>query len=194
MSFCPKRTRKWPDIDPKCRLTGSARFIPVLELMTMTAYSSDRKADRLLELSNEVNRIASTLARLSVDPGTAPPPGEIDSGTASVTADRVRDVLRARRLRARYFRDDLFADPAWDMLLDLFRAELTHHRVAVSSLCVAAAVPPTTALRWLTTLVGAGLVIRRNDPHDARRVFVELSPEASASLRAYFAEVDAPTI
>jgi len=27
------------------------------------------------------------------------------------------------------------------------------------------------------------------DPHDGRRVFVELAPETSAALRRYFAEV-----
>jgi hypothetical protein len=160
----------------------------------MTAYSPDRKAEHLLELSNEVNRIAGTLARLSVEPEDAQQHGAQWTGPGQVSAERVRDVLRARRLRSRFFPDDLFADPAWDMLLDLFYAELAHHRVAVSSLCVAAAVPPTTALRWLNTLVKGGLVVRRGDPHDARRVFVELAPKASAALHRYFAEVDASTI
>jgi DNA-binding MarR family transcriptional regulator len=55
-------------------------------------------------------------------------------------------------------------------------------------------VPPTTALRWLTTLVNRGLVVRRGDPRDARRVFVELAPDTSAALHRYFAEVDDPSI
>ena len=57
------------------------------------------------------------------------------------------------------------------------------------SLCIAAAVPATTALRWLKTLVQEGLFVRRADPHDGRRVFVELAPDASFALRRYFAEV-----
>jgi DNA-binding MarR family transcriptional regulator len=61
--------------------------------------------------------------------------------------------------------------------------------VPVSSLCIAAAVPATTALRWLKTLVQQGIFVRRADPHDGRRVFVELAPETSSSLRRYFAEV-----
>jgi DNA-binding MarR family transcriptional regulator len=92
-------------------------------------------------------------------------------------------------LRSRYFSEELFADPAWDMLLDLLQAEVAHLRVPVSSLCIAAAVPATTALRWLKTMVSQGLFIRRADPHDGRRVFVELAPEASSALRHYFAEV-----
>ena len=54
--------------------------------------------------------------------------------------------IRAPRLRSCYFAQDLFADPAWDMLLDLFQAEISQLRVPVSSLCIAAAVPATAAL------------------------------------------------
>ena len=92
-------------------------------------------------------------------------------------------------MRSRYFPEELFADPAWDMLLDLLQAEIAHLRVPVSSLCIAAAVPATTALRWLKTMVSQGIFIRRADPHDGRRVFVELAPETSGALRRYFAEV-----
>ena len=60
---------------------------------------------------------------------------------------------------------------------------------------MAAAVPATTALRWLGSLVQKGVFIRRADPHDGRRVFVELSPETSAALRRYFAKLGkAPVI
>ena len=94
-------------------------------------------------------------------------------------------------MRERYFDADYFADPAWDMLLDLFAAQLTNQRVPVSALCLAAAVPATTALRWMKTLTDAGLFIRRVDPRDGRRVFIELSDEAGAGMQRYFAEVGA---
>jgi hypothetical protein len=153
--------------------------------------AADRNADRLRQLSEEVSRIASTLARLSTGPVPTPrtaeplPAGDIPP----LSAETVRSVIRARRLRARYFPEEMFADPAWDMLLDLLQAEIAQLRVPVSSLCIAAAVPATTALRWLKTMVSQGLFLRRADPHDGRRVFVELAPQASESLRRYFAEV-----
>ena len=75
-------------------------------------------------------------------------------------------------------------------MLDLLQAEIRQHRVPVSSLCIAAAVPATTALRWLKALVSQGLFLRRADPHDGRRVFVELAPDTSVSLRRYFAEIE----
>ena len=77
------------------------------------------------------------------------------------------------------------------MLLDLLQAELAQHRVPVSSLCIAAAVPATTALRWIKSMTDAGLFLRRADPHDGRRVFVELSPGASEGMRRYFGELSA---
>jgi DNA-binding MarR family transcriptional regulator len=106
-----------------------------------------------------------------------------------ISAEAVRSVIRARRLRDRYFPAELFADPAWDMLLDLLQAEIAQLRVPVSNLCLAAAVPATTALRWLKSMVAEGLFVRRADPLDRRRVLVELAPEASRSLRLYFAEL-----
>jgi hypothetical protein len=159
--------------------------------LRLSDVAADKNAERLRQLSDEVSRIATTLARLSTGP-TAPshaiePARSAD--VAEVSADTVRTVIRARRLRARYFPEELFADPAWDMLLDLLQAEIAHLRVPVSSLCIAAAVPATTALRWLKAMVSQGIFVRRADPHDGRRVFVELAPEASQALRRYFADV-----
>ncbi|QNP42938.1 winged helix-turn-helix transcriptional regulator [Sphingomonas daechungensis] len=138
-----------------------------------------------------MGRIASTLARLSSGPDATPRTiPELRTGDApQIPAEAVRQVIRARRLRNRFFKEDLFADPAWDMLLDLLQAEIAQLRVPVSSLCIAAAVPATTALRWLKTMTDQGIFRRRADPHDGRRVFVELSPEASLAMRQYFAEV-----
>lgn len=158
--------------------------------------SKDPGAERLRQLSDEVSRIAATLARLS----TVAPAAEaelrkpVEEDVPDVPVETVRSVIRARRLRGRFFADDLFADPAWDMLLDLLQAEIAQLRVPVSSLCIAAAVPATTALRWLKSMTDKGLFVRRADPHDGRRVFVELSREASIAMRRYFAEVGKPAV
>jgi DNA-binding MarR family transcriptional regulator len=158
--------------------------------------ASDRSSDRLRQLSDEVSRIASTLARLSTGPEASqrPVPVAANADVPPVSGEAVRQVIRARRLRSRFFDEELFADPAWDMLLDLLQAEIAQLRVPVSSLCIAAAVPATTALRWLKTMTDQGIFRRRADPHDGRRVFVELSPEASSAMRRFFAEVGGPAV
>jgi hypothetical protein len=164
--------------------------------MMLADVASDRSAARLRQLSEEVGRIAATLARLSAGPpASSPLPDPASSAEApDVPSEAVRSVIRARRLRARFFPEELFADPAWDMLLDLLHAEIAQLRVPVSSLCIAAAVPATTALRWLKSMVQQGLFVRRADPHDGRRVFVELAPETSRAMRLFFGEAGNPLV
>jgi DNA-binding MarR family transcriptional regulator len=99
--------------------------------------------------------------------------------------DQISSLINARRHRSEYFRSALFADPAWDILLDLTRASLEGRRISISSLCVAAAVPPTTALRWINSLTAEGLLTKMRDPVDARRVFVTLSESAAALMKEY---------
>jgi len=104
-----------------------------------------------------------------------------------VTAGQVRALLRTRRMRDQFLPSDMFADPAWDMLLDLMAARLNGEQVSVSSLCIAAAVPPTTALRWIRQLTDRGIFIRQADPADGRRVFIALSDEAATAIAQWFA-------
>lgn len=107
------------------------------------------------------------------------------------SAARLRAALRARRSRAAYFDGSLFADPAWDMMLDLLAAQQEQRSVCVSSLCLASGVPQTTALRWIGLLVARGVFVRRADARDGRRVFLALSDDAAARLRVCLANMEA---
>jgi hypothetical protein len=106
--------------------------------------------------------------------------------TLDITADALREIIKLRRMRDDHFKPELFADPGWDILLDLMAARLEEKTVSVSSLCIAAAVPPTTALRWVTAMTQSGMLVRRLDPNDARRVFIELSQDSADRLLAFF--------
>ncbi len=101
---------------------------------------------------------------------------------------RIRSIIRRRQLRTRFFDGELFADPAWDMLLDLAAARVEHVRVSITSLCIASGVPPTTALRWISQMTDAGLFERREDDTDRRRAFISLSDKAADALARYFHE------
>lgn len=173
----------------------------------------DTDAARIDRLSEEVERLAHMLDALTRDmltnakfpratpaaprlsdrmPGYMAPPRILpahvgDPGENTLTAAQVRDILRARRLRDHFLPGDLFADPAWDMLLDLMAARLEGERVSVSSLCIAAAVPPTTALRWIRQLTERGVFRREADPADGRRIFIVLSDEAATAVTEWFA-------
>ena len=102
------------------------------------------------------------------------------------TADDVKAVIKARRARDSFLPAHLFADPAWDMLLELYACELDQTRMSISNLCDASAVPATTALRWIGTLESENLIVKQSDPLDGRRVFVRLSSKAVSSMDAYF--------
>ena len=114
---------------------------------------------------HDLRRIAEELLILADESESGPrdvlactPPGHVDPDYLIRMAHA---VLAARRLRARHFSEQLFREPAWDMLLDLFIQEAKGRRSSIKSVCVAACVPPTTALRWVVWLENAGLILRR---------------------------------
>ena len=90
-----------------------------------------------------------------------------------------------RRRREAIFQADIFAEPAWDMLLDLYVQDHLGRMVSIHSLCIAAAVPPTTALRWIGKLVADGLVQRRKSLDDHRVVHVALTDEGRTVMEHY---------
>lgn len=151
----------------------------------------EREAERLRLLNEEIARLAEVLTQLTADP-----PGGVRAPNSGYRAETViepdpdprtiRATIRARRLRDQHFAPELFADPAWDMLLDLYAARLEGRRVSVSSLCIAAAVPPTTALRWIGTMHDAELFGREPDPTDRRRAHITLTERAATAMRGYF--------
>lgn len=160
-----------------------------------------QSAQRLSQLNAEVARIAETLARLAkAEPPDARPAMFSDRAMAyrgpdastpsrdgqAVSASEIRQAIRGRRLRDQYFGAGLFEDPAWDMLLDLCAADLERGRVSVSSLCIAAAVAPTTALRWISRMTESGLFEREADPFDRRRAYMQLSAKARDGMHEYW--------
>ena len=135
-------------------------------------------AHQLHAISGELERLAVLVA---ANKGRDDGPREYRVAAASV-----RRLLAARRLRNQYIGKDLFTDPAWDMLLDLWAARLEGKQVSVSSLCIAAGVPATTALRWIGVLADRNLVERQPDANDKRRMYVELTDAAVTALERYF--------
>ena len=186
-----------------CRPTAVERFCAMVLAKARSRgrlHESSRNDDglQLQRLNEEVARIAETLARLSRSEDTVANAlretgpgyrGPEDSVPGTTSAGEIRATIRARRMRSQFFAGELFADPAWDMLLDLFAAALGQQRVSVSSLCIAASVPPTTALRWISALHVAGLFERQADPSDRRRAYVALSPDGLKGMHAYAAAV-----
>jgi hypothetical protein len=102
--------------------------------------------------------------------------------------EAAKHEYRMRRQRETIFGPGMFADPSWDLLLDLFIAEAESRRVSVSSACVAAAVPATTALRHVCHLVDKGLLVRSPHPEDRRCTYISLTGLAKAQMMEYFSQ------
>lgn len=98
-------------------------------------------------------------------------------------------LFAARSRRKDFIAPSLFGEPGWDMLLALFIAQSGGYRITVSGLCGASHAPPTTALRWLTTLGELDLVRRFRNPIDFRVVFIELQPAARSAINAYLGDI-----
>lgn len=102
-------------------------------------------------------------------------------------------MIADRRRRYDHFDKRLFADPAWDILLAMTVAECRQQRVTISQLCGRIDAPMTTALRWITSMTDAGLLVRRDDLTDKRRKFIELSPQALSEMIRYCAPPATPS-
>ncbi len=105
-------------------------------------------------------------------------------------SSRLSKLIRARRARDRYLGPMLFADPAWDILLEAYAAHLAGRPVSVTALCDAAAVPTTTGLRWLRKLEEDELLVREPDARDKRRSWMKLSAAAADAMKRYFEAID----
>ncbi len=147
-------------------------------------------ADELMAIADRLRLAAS----IRVGEDAPAPCGTIPSGKQQGLQRPSRNHLALarktyalRRKRGAIFSNpDLFGEPAWDILLDLFIAHAEGKNVSVSSACIGSAAPATTGLRWLGVLADEGLIERQPDPEDNRRVMVHLTPTGRAAMERYF--------
>ena len=99
-----------------------------------------------------------------------------------ITEDHIQSLLLARRARDELLGKDLFSDPAWDLLLELYSAELGARAVSLDELALAIEAPPSTAARWLSALDERGLTESTADPAVPGRILVRLTSEGLSRL------------
>ncbi|WP_066528250.1 hypothetical protein [Erythrobacter sp. CCH5-A1] len=150
-------------------------------------------ADELMGIAARLREAAEAGGRLDQGEGAAAGAGG-SARPARPARSRLalaRKAYALRRKRASLFGNpDLFGEPAWDILLDLYIAAGEGKNVSVSSACIGSAAPATTGLRWLGVLADEGLILRENDAEDHRRVLVRLTPSGLAAMDKFFDAVD----
>lgn len=100
-------------------------------------------------------------------------------------ADIIYSEIERRSIRHRYLSNAMFGEPAWDIMIDLFLSHLMHKNISVSSACLAANVPSTTALRHIVKLESRGMIMRVDDEGDKRRVWLKLTPETFEAIKRW---------
>lgn len=164
----------------------------------------DRFADQLSAIARELRRVPlafDNTAKRGEDPHRPFDQFSNEAASGSPSAARLgenhhvraakaevaREIYTQRRRRAALFGSaDLFGEPAWDILLDLYIAEAEGKTVSVSSACIGSAAPPTTGLRWLGVLAENDLILREHDPEDQRRVLVCLTERGLNAMDQFF--------
>jgi hypothetical protein len=160
-------------------LAGGKGRTPVIRIF---AISYNRIAPYLFPMSDLGFLLASARAYLDQAEQLLSKPGPFENaGMNSVQI--AKNLYRARRLRGRFFMPEIFGEPAWDILLDLYIARQEGRTVTTSSACLAGNTSQTSGLRWLKKLADAGLVERKSCPDDHRLLYVSLSDEAEARMR-----------
>ena len=125
---------------------------------------------------------------MSSEPVGSSAPGSDTVGDMELV-QLARRISQWRRKRDALFAPLSFADPEWDILLDLFAEAGFSRRVSMSSLCIAASVPTTTAVRCINAMIEQGLLAKSRDASDARRVLIELTDESRAKMRLWLDRV-----
>jgi DNA-binding MarR family transcriptional regulator len=153
------------------------------------AFEAEVLAQYLIRFAAQLRRRSDSEATEGDDPTdrvvTAP------SHCASTHLELARKMYRARRMRDRHLPSELFGEPAWDLLLDLYTARLEQRDISVTSAAVASCVPATTALRWIALTAEHGLIERCPAPHDGRVQYLRLTALGSRRMQRYLQQAQA---
>lgn len=81
-------------------------------------------------------------------------------------------------------------EPSWMIVLEVYRAEMKGRRLSVSKLCSLDKASQTTAWRRIRDMEDGGLLLRQQDPLDARRSFVSLTEASSQAVAEFMTRAD----
>lgn len=174
------------DIVSHLRAASEAARPPVILHDSKGKSNEDAEADRALEdrLEQMVDAVETDHSLLMHDGASA---GSLSADQRARVAVEVEAILKIRRSRNDFFAAAFFADPIWDMLLELLVARLRGVHLPTTGLCASAGVPMTTALRCVRILTKKGIIKRNPDMVDRRRVYVDMTEEAADAMLRWFA-------
>lgn len=173
-------------------LSGDATLETAIDAMRLGArdlLTEPVDRDKLLHAINSVlttRRSATDRSRLGA--GTIRP-GASNAGLCSDAELRegaLKALRQVRDLRVRYLPDELFSDPCWEMLLDVYRSHLASTPVAVAELVMGSGAPTATANRRIEEMEEHGLLERLRESPDSQKSYVTLTEIGLLALDSFF--------
>ncbi len=161
-------------------------------LFGASAGEQEVSVDELLRLCELSNQISSKLKNLLVAHNREQQSQQAIPGKPEYRTDANFPAWLKQTYELRCRRnfilgsDDLFSEPAWDLILDLAYNHLQSKLVSIKAACLASNVPVSTALRYLRKMEDQGILFRIKDKTDGRREFVMLTDEFMVKLHRLF--------
>jgi hypothetical protein len=142
-------------------------------------------AAKLIELADEIDEEIALESRQS-SRSPRGPSHSINGPSAEAMLRTAIKIYKFRQRRAKLFPGEIFGEPAWDIILDLFIARLNGRKISITSACIGSNVPSTTALRWIQLLGDYGILERTQNDFDRRGSFLKLSDAATRAMFELF--------
>lgn len=144
------------------------------------------------KLAEQLDAAQSILDQIRVTSGCETfAPAQLDPPARVETAiEAARRAYRERKSRTAFVGNkEIFGEPAWDMLLDLFIRQTDEEEVVVKSASLDANAPPTTEIRWIRALEKNGLVEIHVDTEDTGRHLIHLTPTGYEGMLRYLESI-----
>jgi DNA-binding MarR family transcriptional regulator len=145
-----------------------SRNLNVYDILSEIKGAADRASEALLDREQQTNSCVHT-----------------EYASANFV-ERLTQLQRSRRVELGH---ELFFDPAWDILLEIYLADLQGRKVNITKISDIADIPQTTGLRWIKVLTERGLALRSDDPLDRRRCFIIITDNGRDRMRRYISKL-----
>lgn len=140
------------------------------------------------KLAEQLDTAQAILDEIRVTSGCATfgPARELASKRVETALKTAQRAFDERKTRTDFVgSSEMFGEPAWDMLLDLFIRQTKDEQISGQSVFINAEAPTATAKRWLKVLEQNGLISAHPDPAGSEVGRVHLTPTGYEGMLRY---------
>lgn len=118
------------------------------------------------------------------------PPLPASNQRLKVAVDAATRAVRDRKARTKFVgSNEIFGEPAWDILLDLFIRQADEKQVSARGAIIESGAGPSTVVRWLSLLEQNDLIQTVPDPDDSKHRLIQLTPAGFEGMLRYLESI-----